>query len=99
MEASTKVCNKCFTAEKCLGLRVEYCQCCLLSSNLAAISDHPGFLHLQYFRRAPSAGEGFMTSSSKRTTKIALLTLLILTLMRTVLAQGGATGAILGTVQ
>ena len=40
-----------------------------------------------------------MASSLKLATKIALLSLLILTLACTVLAQGGATGAITGTVQ
>src|SRR2546430_7724083 len=78
----------------------EYCQSLLLSSNLAAICNHPGSLHsASFLGRRPSTGE-LMTNSSQPAMGIRVqILVLLLAAAWQALAQGGATGAITGTVQ
>src|SRR5438552_4388005 len=99
MAASTKACNKCFTRAE-LSIRLLQAGCFL--SNLAAISfdTRAGFRagipcicrSHQVIRQ--NLGEGMPRAASK----LFLVALAVLALLGQMFAQGGATGAITGTV-
>src|SRR5437016_8158964 len=100
MAASTKACNKCFTRAE-LSIRLLQAGCFL--SNLAGISfdTRAGFRagipcicrSHQVIRQ--NLGEGMPRAASK----LFLVALAVLALLGQMFAQGGATGAITGTVQ
>src|SRR5438477_4098012 len=101
MAASTKACNKCFTRAE-LSIRLLQAGCFL--SNLALIS----FITKAGFRggilcispRPPGHPTEFREKDMPRVaSKLFLIALAVLVLLGQMFAQGGATGAITGTVQ
>src|SRR5438552_8916426 len=100
MAASTKACNKCFTRAE-LSIRLLQAGCFL--SNLAAISfdTRAGFrAGIPWICRSDQVTrQNLVEVMPRAASKLFLVALAVLSLLGQIFAQGGATGAITGTVQ